>query len=569
MRGDILGNGTIRGFRPAPGTELRGVTASGESGFIQMTFNGGPVLMVPELIGFYWGNFTADEINTMQSWLNGFAQYLSGSNAPEGCEQVVRQYGTTGATVGPHVQEMNPPASATEQDVRNKIEAHQVNNALPGYSSERLFIAFTKGVSFSGYNTTWCAYHGSWGVGKYFAICPQLTGLCAGSDALAAWQGVVAHEVLEAATDPSVGAGWVEGNEEGGDSCNRQFAPIWFGTTQRFADNLQQACSVWTMQERPDLSATAWSANRLDTFVRGTDGALWHKWWDGANWGGFESLDGQIIDAPEVVSWGANRLDVFARGTDGALWHKWWDGAHWGGFESLGGLIFGRPKAVAWGPNRLDVFAQGSDGALWHRWWDGQAWGGWESLGGLIVGTPEVVAWGPNRLDVFVRGTDMVMYHKWWDGHAWGPSKTEYESLSGVLLSDLSAVSWAANRLDVFGRGTDGAMYHKWWDGAHWGGWEDLGGIIVGPPNGVAWGPNRLDIFARGTDAAMYHRWWDGHAWGGWESLGGAIVGSPVATSWAADRLDVFAQGTDNAMYHRWWDGHAWGGWESLQGVLA
>jgi len=33
------------------------------------------------------------------------------------------------------------------------------------------------------------------------------------------------------------------------------------------------------------VSCVAWSANRLDTFVIGTDAALYHKWWDGVAWG--------------------------------------------------------------------------------------------------------------------------------------------------------------------------------------------------------------------------------------------------------------------------------------------
>ncbi|HEX4609483.1 MAG TPA: hypothetical protein VH092_14895, partial [Urbifossiella sp.] len=46
-----------------------------------------------------------------------------------------------------------------------------------------------------------------------------------------------------------------------------------------------------------------------------------------ADW---ESLDGKVTDPPVAVSWGPNRLDLFARGTDGAVWHKWWDGQNWG-----------------------------------------------------------------------------------------------------------------------------------------------------------------------------------------------------------------------------------------------
>ena len=47
--------------------------------------------------------------------------------------------------------------------------------------------------------------------------------------------------------------------------------------------------------------------------------------------------------APGVscVSWGANRIDCFARGTDQAMYHRWWDGTAWGGWEYLGGVILG------------------------------------------------------------------------------------------------------------------------------------------------------------------------------------------------------------------------------------
>jgi hypothetical protein len=51
------------------------------------------------------------------------------------------------------------------------------------------------------------------------------------------------------------------------------------------------------------------------------------------------------------------------------MWHRWWDGAAWGGWESLGGVIPSGPDCVAWGPNRLDCFAPGTDNALYHRWW--------------------------------------------------------------------------------------------------------------------------------------------------------------------------------------------------------
>jgi hypothetical protein len=287
----------------------------------------------------------------------------------------------------------------------------------------------------------------------------------------------------------------------------------------------------------------SWGPDRLDVLVVGTDEALYHKWWDGSAWGpsvtGWESLGGLIQPAPmrkpSIVAWGPNRLDIFVVGIDGALYHKWWDGSAWGpsvtGWESLGGVCASSPAAVSWAPDRLDVFVIGTDGALWHRWWDGSTWGGWESLGGVCIGTPAAVAWAANRLDLFVIGTDGALYHKWWDGAAWGPSVTDWEPLGGVCASSPTAVAWAADRLDLFVLGTDQLLYHKWWDGSGWGpsvlGWEPLGGVIRGGPTAVSWAANRLDLCAVGTDRALYHKWWDGSGWGpsvlGWEPLGGVI----------------------------------------------
>jgi hypothetical protein len=46
-------------------------------------------------------------------------------------------------------------------------------------------------------------------------------------------------------------------------------------------------------------------------------------------------VSGRVKEEPNCVSWGPNRIDCFARGSDDALWHRWWDGARWGGWESL------------------------------------------------------------------------------------------------------------------------------------------------------------------------------------------------------------------------------------------
>jgi hypothetical protein len=89
----------------------------------------------------------------------------------------------------------------------------------------------------------------------------------------------------------------------------------------------------------------------------------------GSDW---ESLGGVLSSGPDVCSWSEGRLDVFVRGTDNALHHKWFDGG-WSDWESLGGILTSDPSAVSWGNGRIDVFVRGIDDALRHKWFDG-AW---------------------------------------------------------------------------------------------------------------------------------------------------------------------------------------------------
>ncbi len=250
-------------------------------------------------------------------------------------------------------------------------------------------------------------------------------------------------------------------------------------------------------------SATSWATNRIDVVARGTDSAVYHRWWDGAHWNGWESLGGSCQSGPAICSWGSGRLDIFVIGTNHALFHKWYQGG-WSGWENLGGMLSSDPCAVSWGPNRIDVFARGMDSAMWHLWWDGAHWAGWESLGGVIDSGPAVSSWSANRLDCFAKGTDSELFHKWWDGHAW----SAWENLHGYVGGDPGAVSWSANRIDVFYPGSTFHMLHKWWDGAHWSGEEDLGGVLSSGVGVSSWAQGRLDCFVEGTDSAMYHKWY-------------------------------------------------------------
>jgi hypothetical protein len=173
-------------------------------------------------------------------------------------------------------------------------------------------------------------------------------------------------------------------------------------------------------------------------------------------WSNWESLGGTITAGPAASSWAGERLDTFVKGANNAVWHKWFAGG-WSGWESLGGVIDGSPAAVSWANGRIDLFGRGMDNALWHRWFDG-TWHNWESLGGTITSGPAVSSWAPGRLDVFAKGANNALWHKWYDG-AW----RGWESLGGTIDNTPAAVSWSLGRIDIFARGMDNAMWHKWW----------------------------------------------------------------------------------------------------------
>ena len=82
------------------------------------------------------------------------------------------------------------------------------------------------------------------------------------------------------------------------------------------------------LDDRPALARSA--DGRLELFCRGKDGALWHQWQTQVStvdaWSGWVSEDkdgGGFSDHPAVASSADGRLEIFLTGHDGNIWHKW------------------------------------------------------------------------------------------------------------------------------------------------------------------------------------------------------------------------------------------------------
>ncbi len=341
-------------------------------------------------------------------------------------------------------------------------------------------------------------------------------------------------------------------------------------------------------------------ADRLVVFVRGGDAGLWHirqtapsNGWDPA-WSGRgrpKLPTGQtsaVVNGPGVGLNSDGRLEAFVQGADGALWHIWETPAKtsWGDWASLGlprsrsstqaeVRITATPSVARNEDGRLEVFVRGSDGALWHTWQTPTktGWGGWESLGGQLGESPVGVGRNKDgRLELFVR---------WADGgvrHAWQAAKNSpfvsgwarLGSSSRPTITSRPAVTRTSDgRLEVFARGTDNALWHIWQTApgaAFVQSWESRGGVIVDSPAVEKNANGRLEVFARGADNNLWHIWQTdpNGIWAGWQRLGGRqFLGAPHVSRNRDGRLEVFVTGTGQDLLHTWQTApnNGWHGW--------
>jgi hypothetical protein len=222
--------------------------------------------------------------------------------------------------------------------------------------------------------------------------------------------------------------------------------------------------------------STTFSNGQSNIFAVDSHGALWNISVGKRTW---TSIGGVSTSSPAAVSWGSsNRTDVFIRGSDGALWHSYYQGG-WSKWESLGGQLAAGtgPAASSSGIGRLDVFVEGTTGAMWHKAWTGAAWSGWQNLGGVLTASPAAVA-GSHTSDVFVRGTDAAVWYKYYQ-NGW----SSWKSLGGQLAPktgpavsgnlNLPATYLGIHRLFV--QGTDHQLWLKSPVGSGWTAWAHIG----------------------------------------------------------------------------------------------
>jgi hypothetical protein len=243
---------------------------------------------------------------------------------------------------------------------------------------------------------------------------------------------------------------------------------------------------------------------RLEIFVVGEDGHQWHLYQTSPNgdWSDWEDLSVYrplsvgAVGEPAVGSAADGRLEIFVRGNDGHLWHLYQtapngDWSEWEDlsvYRPLSAGVVGEPAVGSAADGRLEIFACGSDGHQWHLYQTSPNgdWSDWEDLSvyrplsASVSGGPAVGSAADGRLEIFVRGNDGHLWHLYQttpngDWSSW-EDLSVYRQL-GVDIAGHPAVGSAADgRLEVFACGSDGHLWHLYQTSPNgdWSGWEDL-----------------------------------------------------------------------------------------------
>ncbi len=301
---------------------------------------------------------------------------------------------------------------------------------------------------------------------------------------------------------------------------------------------------------------------RLSAFVRGSDGGVWYRDFDGSSWLPWRTLGGRPSSTIVAAVRGSDTY-VFARETGSLrLIYRRRVGAAgpWSSWQSLGGALLADPSVVVHS-NTLWLFERANDQKLYYRVLLGTKWAGWFGLGGNLQSDPVAVS-HPAGLHVFQRTTDhSVWFRRWSSG--WTP----WRSLSGSLTSDPAPVTHNG-ALYLFQRANDHALWYRVSNGAAWSSWKSLGGSLTSDPVAVSHGDG-LYVFQRGGNGrTLYYKRYANGSWSPWISLQGWLTADPAAVS-TADGLYVFQRANDAALWYKRWDGSLWSEWVPLGGVLA
>jgi hypothetical protein len=153
----------------------------------------------------------------------------------------------------------------------------------------------------------------------------------------------------------------------------------------------------------------------VDLAIKGGDNAIWHRAYiPGTGWSQFATVGGNLTSAPTLSSQSADILNIWARGTDGAVYQRSWNGSAWLAWSTLGSAIVGAPSSVSRTESVANVYARGAGRALYARSWLPSGWGEWFQLDATpIDSSPAAGGDGPGHEWVVARGGSGMLLKEW------------------------------------------------------------------------------------------------------------------------------------------------------------
>ncbi len=296
-----------------------------------------------------------------------------------------------------------------------------------------------------------------------------------------------------------------------------------------------------------DLSGTT------HIFVRGTDGSLYHRTYDGTTiWPSNACFGSGFQGSPAAVSF-QTKIFLIVRGDDlgGVQWAQY-DGSTnacctWNPLGTTGAAATDPVATVFTADNKLHVLVQGTDNTLWEtkRTFSG-AWETWRALdlNVAITGKP-AVAEQNGKLIIVARRSDNVMIANIEDANGglsgWSPIGLLY----GVRDPAITVYTSAQAQLFVYGG--DNQMWTASYSGG-WSGWgTGLGGMIVGNPSAITdFYPWAYIHGLPGGGNALYS--YELYVSTSWSTRGGILTNDPVPYKIAGE-VHVFVRGTPGDLW--------------------
>ncbi|MEU9340025.1 glycoside hydrolase family 27 protein [Streptomyces sp. NPDC048278] len=208
---------------------------------------------------------------------------------------------------------------------------------------------------------------------------------------------------------------------------------------------------------QPAVYASA--GGRIDVFVRGADSRAYRRVHADGRWGQWQSLGGELTDAPSVALTDPAHWTLFARGADGTVVQRG-PATGWSSLGEPGGKqVYGRPSAVVDAQGRVHVAVRSAADDVWTRTRDTAGeWSDWTSLGGTVSGSPTLVATGDTVL-LYARAADYTLWQQRYADGAWQGWSKRQEFPSAAFDGALGAVAAPDGAVDAAFRGVDGHVY--------------------------------------------------------------------------------------------------------------